>query len=405
MVNEADKSTGSIKRIALLIGKVLSLAILFVFLFISLFVLTPRLYCSWFQIPFYLIFFIYIPKALKLKFGDFLYITVITLIVRVLYLASRQFKYTLIDGVLLFFFIMLAIGIFLGWLIDKNSRLKKILLTCLFPAILLFILVSSFSENDLDPMTHLTFAGNMNRKTLDLLLEQARLKFDQQMVRQINQELEPFIETPLHHKAFYSALLVNFPFKWAFKDSEFSFMGKKVKGFGIGRVRTNNPPDTRAASQGKIYSYKDKDNFILTLESSLKDHILVLAKVPPENSLDQTIDSVFKRIYSSSPRKIREFSTLLIPVLDFKAAASYRSIASQLKKHILLEKIIQNIRFRLDKRGAILRATARVGTSFCIGKRMVFNRPFLLCMKYRNSKNPYFAVWVDNPDILIPTEK
>jgi hypothetical protein len=34
--------------------------------------------------------------------------------------------------------------------------------------------------------------------------------------------------------------------------------------------------------------------------------------------------------------------------------------------------------------------------------RMIFDKPFLLLMQRQGAKVPYFALWVDNAELLVP---
>lgn len=34
-------------------------------------------------------------------------------------------------------------------------------------------------------------------------------------------------------------------------------------------------------------------------------------------------------------------------------------------------------------------------------KKLIFDRPFLLYLKEKDGKYPYFALWVDNPELLV----
>ena len=67
----------------------------------------------------------------------------------------------------------------------------------------------------------------------------------------------------------------------------------------------------------------------------------------------------------------------------------------------------QLIRFQLDESGAILDAEA--GIVMHNGdepppepRRFIFDRPFLLYLQQRQAKQPYFVMWVENPEVLVP---
>src|SRR5262249_4609893 len=67
---------------------------------------------------------------------------------------------------------------------------------------------------------------------------------------------------------------------------------------------------------------------------------------------------------------------------------------------------LQAIRFRLDQRGAVLESEAILETMKSernpaeVIRRFVFDRPFLLYLKERDSSVPYFALWVETPEVM-----
>ena len=67
----------------------------------------------------------------------------------------------------------------------------------------------------------------------------------------------------------------------------------------------------------------------------------------------------------------------------------------------------QEIRFRLDERGARLESTAEMAVGADAGKprQMIFDRPFLLMLREKDdgqAKEPYLAVWIENTEVLKP---
>ena len=59
----------------------------------------------------------------------------------------------------------------------------------------------------------------------------------------------------------------------------------------------------------------------------------------------------------------------------------------------------QDILFRLDRSGAELKSEAKM---YALGgaTHFVVDRPFLIYMCQRGAKTPYFALWVDNAELL-----
>ncbi|MCX7427884.1 MAG: hypothetical protein NTW96_19930 [Planctomycetia bacterium] len=59
----------------------------------------------------------------------------------------------------------------------------------------------------------------------------------------------------------------------------------------------------------------------------------------------------------------------------------------------------QDISFRLDRSGAELKSESK---QYCKPQDIhyVLDRPFLICMKKRDAKTPYFVMWVENAELL-----
>ncbi len=66
---------------------------------------------------------------------------------------------------------------------------------------------------------------------------------------------------------------------------------------------------------------------------------------------------------------------------------------------LYVDTAIQTIQFRLDRNSADLASEARdvvkPGASY-----FHFDRPFLVCMKKRGGKHPFFVMWVENAELL-----
>jgi hypothetical protein len=59
----------------------------------------------------------------------------------------------------------------------------------------------------------------------------------------------------------------------------------------------------------------------------------------------------------------------------------------------------QDIMFKLNEKGAMVKSTSNM-IAAAIPKQLIFNRPFLIYLKKKNGKWPYFAMWVDNAELM-----
>ena len=63
------------------------------------------------------------------------------------------------------------------------------------------------------------------------------------------------------------------------------------------------------------------------------------------------------------------------------------------------------LRFRLDERGAILKSEAAIAAVLPEPEKprqFIFDKPFLILLERKDAAQPYFALWVDNPELLVP---
>jgi hypothetical protein len=209
----------------------------------------------------------------------------------------------------------------------------------------------------------------------------------------------------------YCYLFNNMPFEWAFERSHgsMSFDGVRVEWFGISQYREDEKNEKYAGSQLVIHDYQSQTNFVIELLTRKTNHHLYVACVPPGDTLAETTTSVMSKT-GKETSSIGEADTLGIPVIDFDVIKRYKSfegvmVSSEGNKGFNLPflQALQQIRFRLDEKGAVLKSEAvsppSAGRSYCC------NRPFLIMLTYRDSKVPYFAMWIDNAELLLKSRQ
>ncbi len=266
------------------------------------------------------------------------------------------------------------------------------------------------SEADVASDGCVILSGQIERGIFGEIRKEVESKFG----RETEPELLNGIENSLPDKGFlaYAMIFRQLPFEYPLKrfDEPFDFGGAKVASFGL-RDLTSRKDDVDKAKQVVVLSYKNKDDFIVELMPDDKVDRIILAKVLPSETLQGTIKSVYARASHSSPEAVdREFNmeeTIVIPILDFELLRRYHEIENKVVTTpgpLWGEPLValQNIRFRLDEQGAILKSEAIMYK--CAGglepRQFIFDRPFLILLERRGAERPYFALWVDNAEIL-----
>jgi hypothetical protein len=121
-----------------------------------------------------------------------------------------------------------------------------------------------------------------------------------------------------------------------------------------------------------------------------------------------------KRIAAGQPNPFHGNDEFLAPVIDFHILRSYKEllgktfVAANDGNFRAIDAALQDTRFRLNESGALLISQALIqpgGTGRPVKPRVFcFDQPFLVLMLRKDAKTPYFALWIDNAELLTPVE-
>ncbi|MHB1000329.1 MAG: hypothetical protein ACYC27_13895 [Armatimonadota bacterium] len=262
------------------------------------------------------------------------------------------------------------------------------------------------TKDDLDDASYVAMAGFIEDGAID--------KIKQELNRKFNGQESPDLlnNAPAAGFIAYGYLFKSLPFEWAFDrfSEDLEFQDKPVESFGIQQYLPDE--DLMEARQGKqvsIIDARDNDDFIIELKTLQVNDRLILAKVPPESTLQKTVHMVQERMQHAEPLELSESVDMYIPVLDFDLLKSYSEVQGRTIKSTNkrlngqpIEIALQSIRFRLDETGAVLKSE---GVIVCSASRinLVFDKPFLVLLQRKDAKNPYMAVWIGNTELLLPS--
>lgn len=192
----------------------------------------------------------------------------------------------------------------------------------------------------------------------------------------------------------------------------------KVKYFGYDAAQHD-----RHSAVGELFGqvfvadYVSSTDFILCLDTNSEDDDLVLARVPPQETLQATVEAVNQRVAES--RKVRDWwkqgyrgEPLQIPLINVGLIHQFKDLERTIANLSLPESYIgtalQAMRFKLDRTGAILKSEVRIEkeakSEFREEPRkpreFIFNGPFLIYLTKRNSPRPYFVAWIANAELF-----
>jgi len=233
------------------------------------------------------------------------------------------------------------------------------------------------------------------------------------------------------HKAAvaYSYLNADVGFKYPFYtyESAFEFEGsysvrKNVKAF-CAQENSSDADLKHVREQVDILYYKygqqqSTDEFVVDLCKNTHPYQVVLARIPPCNTLGETVAAVDKKILEFKKdsdyevlNKLRPIDKLIVPDILYKLTHYFEELKgkhlgnSKLPGYIILE-ALQMIDFALSRTGVTLKSYA-IGAIAYVPRQIeepryfYFNRPFLVYVKKRQGgTNPFFVMWVDNAELM-----
>ena len=222
----------------------------------------------------------------------------------------------------------------------------------------------------------------------------------------------------------YSYLMANVPFKYPFRQvkREFTFIDSNgvetnVGAFGVWGLHAVYK---RMREQVEIlYVVEDWDandpdlqmkEFAVDLCRHSEPYQVIAAVVEPRDSLAETIEYVRGKIADSQQVEQYKWMSVLGSTDFLKVPEMFWEIDHRFDE--LIGKVVANssptmpiiearqaIKFRLDRYGAILESESLLAAS-ASPRYFIFNRPFLVYMKKRDSEQPFFVMWVDNAELL-----
>jgi hypothetical protein len=259
----------------------------------------------------------------------------------------------------------------------------------------------------LDPETYLAFAGEYTSDFIRDIHSETQRKFGPQA---FYPEQEP-VTDGIQRLAAFGYLSANLPFKHAFQRSEYpmDFNGTPVQSFTLPYGSGSEEREKKANQQVQVIYPPEEGSFMVELLTRKSEHHLILARIAPRGTLAETVDKACT--YADTlPRQGLELNQQLeVPLFNFDITKEYAGLTNK-RLYVqnpdyagwIMERAGQNLRFQLDERGALLRSSSMMVCYTCAPPtNCIFDEPFLLMLRYGDSPQPYFAMWVDNAEILV----
>jgi hypothetical protein len=215
-------------------------------------------------------------------------------------------------------------------------------------------------------------------------------------------------------EAYFKKLL---PFKDKFRKSTTHL---KFKGTNVANFEMSHYDDEDIKKQLSILYYKDDGDFIIRLQPKDVEHEIILIMQPNyANTFSAIIAEVNKLIAKGNKESsVAENSSLYtfnyedyfcMPVIDFNVETNYTGIEGRKVftngRWFTMMTASQRTALVLNEEGAKVESEAHIAADSAgkvVIKKLVFNKPFVVMLKRKNAPNPYFALLVDNAELLVP---
>jgi hypothetical protein len=267
---------------------------------------------------------------------------------------------------------------------------------------------AALSEDDLDEASSYSAAGFIKQGIIEKIQADMTEKFP-------NVPKPIFREDPQDVAIAYAYLKAEVKFQHRYLDTQepAAFMVKgedptDVKSFGVPRKAVAK----ELRNQVELL-YFDFGNhyYAIDLCTSSSPNQLVLASLPRKATLGETLSDLSNKSadYSSKEQPFRfgHGDILLVPNMHWRIEHHVKEIEGADKllvnpsmRGTWIDQAIQVMEFKLDRQGAEVSSESKAITHKG-GLDFMFNRPFLLYMKKRGAKHPFFVMWVDNAELLI----
>ena len=191
------------------------------------------------------------------------------------------------------------------------------------------------------------------------------------------------------------------------KDDTFGNSEQKVKYFGI-------EPDTlqTASKNIEILFYNSKEDFAIKLKTKEKEEVYLYRTTGENKSFEENYKEMLeKQAQYTGDKKWNKIDVLNIPFIKISDEINYDELCGRMIKgtNWYIRQAIQTIDFELNNYGGSVKSEALIealkNAIFEKGREFIYNDDFILYLKEEDKDKPYFALKVDDTDILVSAEE
>ena len=196
------------------------------------------------------------------------------------------------------------------------------------------------------------------------------------------------------------------PFSTAMGSMKFNNSETRVKCFGVDS--SNNPI---ASKNVEILFYNSENDFAIKLKTKEGEEVYLYRTTGENKSFEENYKEMLeKQAKYPGNRNWNKNDVLNIPFIKINDEINYDELCGRWIKgtNWYIRQAIQTIDFELNNYGGSVKSEALIEALrkavFETGRKFIYNEDFILYLKEEDKEKPYFALKVDNTDVLVAGE-
>ena len=190
------------------------------------------------------------------------------------------------------------------------------------------------------------------------------------------------------------------------KENTFGDSEEKVKYFGI-------EPDTLQTSSKnvEILFYNSKEDFAIKLKTKEKEEVYLYRTSGENKSFEENYQEMLdKQAQYTGDKNWNEKDVLNIPFIKISDEINYDELCGRMIKGTgrYIRQALQTVDFELNNYGGSVKSEALIevlkNAVSTTNREFIYNDDFILYLKEEDKENTYFALKVDNTDVLVEGE-
>ena len=190
------------------------------------------------------------------------------------------------------------------------------------------------------------------------------------------------------------------------KDNTFGDSEEKVKYFGI-------EPDTlqNASKNIEILFYNSEEDFAIKLKTKEGEEVYLYRTTGENKSFEENYKEMLeKQAKYTGDKNWNKNDILNIPFIKITDEINYDELCGRFIKgtNWYIRQAIQTIDFELNNYGGSVKSEAVIDSAMNDEneneRKFIYNNDFILYLKEEDKEKPYFALKVDNTDVLVAGE-